>query len=77
LKIKEARESTSLAFRPNVFGRNRVNKENSSLYTFRIKADIRNKLEKMFGFKHSTIYPDFSGFPDFGTPKLKSYLNPK
>lgn len=75
--ISEARTATSLAFRPNVFGRKRSGKENGSLYTFRIKAnakeEIRNKLEKMFGFKHSTIYPDFSGFADFGTPNLKSY----
>jgi hypothetical protein len=49
---------------------------NGALYTFRIKdeakKDIRERLKQMFGYDHSTIYPDYSGFSLFGTPNLKS-----
>jgi hypothetical protein len=48
-----------------------------ALHTFRIKAsakeDIRNRLDKLFGYRHSTIYPDFSGFASFATPTIKVY----
>lgn len=45
-------------------------------YTIRIakkaKADIRKHLQKLFGYSHATIYPDYPGFALFGVQKLKT-----
>ncbi len=45
-------------------------------YTFRItagaKSEIRDRLGTLFGFQHSTIYPDFPGFADYAEPFLRS-----
>lgn len=76
-RISEARKACCLALRPHVFNPRRgISTHPGALYTFRIahaaKQDIRNKLEKMFGYQHSTIYPDYSGFASFGTPTLKT-----
>jgi hypothetical protein len=44
-------------------------------YTFRIrhsaKVDIRDRLQRLFGYSHLTMYPDYPGFADFGTPRLQ------
>lgn len=76
-KIDEVRASTSVAIRPHVFDPKQGGVIDGALYTFRIsagaKADIRARLKQMFGYDHSTIYPDYSGFSLFGTPSLKSY----
>ncbi|HEY9017833.1 FRG domain-containing protein [Thiomicrospira sp.] len=76
--IEEGRRACCIATRPHVFESGKGKSPGSgALYTFRIKAsakqDIRNRLEKLFGYKHSTIYPDFSGFSSFANPKIKSY----
>lgn len=75
-KIDEVRTSTSVAMRPHVFEPRKGGVVNGALYTFRIKhkakKDIRERLKQMFGYDHSTIYPDYSGFSLFGTPNLKS-----
>jgi hypothetical protein len=75
-KIDEVRASTSVALRPHVFDPKHGGVNDGALYTFRIhakaKADIRERLKQMFGYDHSTIYPDYSGFSLFGTPTLKS-----
>jgi hypothetical protein len=43
-------------------------------YTFRInaaaKADIRDRLGKVFAYSHQTIYPDYPGFAEFGMSHL-------
>lgn len=77
-KIDEGRKACCLAMRPHIFEPKKGPGANSgALYTFRIKAaaknDIRQRLDKMFGYKHSTIYPDYTGFSSFGTPHLRSY----
>jgi hypothetical protein len=45
-------------------------------YTFRIKAkvkaQIRERLQTLFGYRHSTIYPDFPGFAEFAEPHMRS-----
>lgn len=45
-------------------------------YTFRIKAEakpeIRKRLKTLFGYEHSTIFPDFPGFADFARPHLRN-----
>jgi len=75
--IEDGRSACCLALRPHSFTATTGAAQSGALYTFRIassaKADIRQRLEKMFGYRHSTIYPDFTGFAGFGTPWLKSY----
>ncbi|HIH0818900.1 FRG domain-containing protein [Vibrio tarriae] len=74
--INEVREAICVAARPHKFevkaGRE---VESDALFTFRIKAkaihEIRECLDKMFGYRHSTIYPDYTGFAQFGTRYLK------
>jgi hypothetical protein len=75
--IEEGRKACCIAVRPHAFDPTHGGVQTGALYTFRIssaaKALIRDRLEKMFGYKHSTIYPDYTGFASFGTPNLKSY----
>lgn len=75
--IDAGRGACSLALRPHKFAANAGPIPNSACYTFRISAaakqDIRNRLELMFGYKHSTIYPDYTGFSDFAVPHLKRW----
>ncbi len=75
--IEEGRNACCLALRPHVFDPGGGGVQAGALYTFRIshqaKTAIRDRLEKMFGYTHSTVYPDYTGFSTFGTPWLKSY----
>lgn len=77
--IEEVRSATSLAIRPHKLTTKHGGVSQDAVYTFRIvaqaKEDIRNRLEKQFGYKHSTVYPDFTGFSQFGTPYLHSSPN--
>ena len=74
--IEEGRKACCLALRPHVFSPSGGGLDTGALYTFRIaaraKKDIRDRLEKMFGYTHATIYPDYTGFAQFGTPNLKT-----
>lgn len=76
-RIEEGRSACCLALRPHVFDATRGGVKEGALYTFRIAAaaknDIRARLEKMFGYRHATVYPDYTGFSSFGTPWLKSH----
>lgn len=75
-KIDEVRRATSLALRAHKLDPQAGGVTSNAVYTIRIKAaakkDIRNWLENLFGYRHSTIYPDYTGFASFGTPDLKS-----
>ena len=75
-RIDEGRAACCLALRPHKFDPEHGGVSSGALYTFRIKAqakqEIRHRLEKVFGYTHSTIYPDYTGFSSFGTPHLKS-----
>ena len=75
-KIDDVRRATSLALRAHKLDPQAGGVTTDAVYTIRIKAsakqDIRNRLENLFGYRHSTIYPDFTGFASFGTPELKS-----
>ncbi|TYO99742.1 FRG domain-containing protein [Geothermobacter ehrlichii] len=75
-RIHEVRQATSLSIRPHKLNASRGGVTQDAVYTFRIKSEakesIRMQLEKNFGYKHSTIYPDFTGFSLFGTPELKT-----
>lgn len=77
-EIEEARKACCIAARPHVFEPAKGKGAGpGAIYTFRIKAgaknDIRKRLDKLFGYRHSTIYPDFSGFSNFALPNIKSY----
>ena len=75
-KIEEVRRCTSVSLKPHKLNAKRGGVSQDAVYSFRIeascKAEIREQLEKNFGYKHSSIYPDFTGFSTFGTPLLKS-----
>ena len=75
--IEDGRKACCVAIRPHSYDAVRGGVRNGALYSFRIshraKAEIRSRLERMFGYTHATIYPDYSGFSNFGTPWLRSY----
>jgi hypothetical protein len=75
-RIEEVRSATSIAIRPHKLNTVHGGVSQDALYTFRIAASaktaIRERLEKYFGYTHSTIYPDYTGFSLFGTPELKT-----
>jgi hypothetical protein len=74
--IAEGRSACCLALRAHKFNATRGAATSNLLYTFRIKSsaksEIRTHLERLFGYKHSTIYPDYTGFSAFGTAHLKT-----
>jgi hypothetical protein len=74
--MDEVRASTSISVHPNRLRTTRGRVSSSAVYTIRIraaaKAEIRKRLQTLFGYEHKTLYPDFSGFAQFGTPKIKS-----
>jgi hypothetical protein len=76
-RIEEGRSACSIPLRPHKFDATRGKATTGALYTFRIDASakqpIRERLEKLFGYTHATIYPDYTGFATFGTPTLKSW----
>jgi len=75
--IDTARGECCIAARAHKFAAKKGVTSKNALYTFRIsaaaKADIRKRLELMFGYRHSTIYPDYTGFSDFAIPELKRW----
>lgn len=74
--IAEVRAATSISLRPHRLTENEQGVWQNAVYTARIrakaKAEIRERLERSFGYQHKTIYPDFTGFALFGTPKLRN-----
>lgn len=71
LTISETRSLTSLAIQPRSFPTTSIRKNSKdSVYSIRISAkakpEIRKALKQVFGYTHSTIYPDFPGFSQFG-----------
>ena len=75
-KIAEVRAATSVALRRHKLRTVRGGVSQDAVYSFRIlhtaKREIRERLERNFDYKHSTIYPDYTGFAEFATPTLKS-----
>lgn len=75
--IDTGRSACSLALRPHKFTATSGAIPSNACYTFKISAsakrDIRERLKLMFGYKHSTIYPDYTGFSDFAVPHLKRW----
>jgi hypothetical protein len=72
----EVRRCTCLAFR---FHRARAREgrpADKPAYTFRISAaakeGIRARLHQVFGYSHQTLFHDYPGFAEHGTPDLKT-----
>lgn len=75
--IDEVRRAVSVPLRahklePDGGGSTPIN----PVYTLRIehtaKKEIRKHLQGLYGYRHATIYPDYSGFALYGRPGLKS-----
>ena len=75
-QIDEVRSATSLPLRVLKLDSSDRGVRKNAVYTVRItpkgKADIRKHLEKLYGYRHATIYPDPTGFAQFAVPQLKS-----
>lgn len=75
--IDRGREACCIALRPHKFSATTGATPRNACFTFKIsaaaKADIRKRLELMFGYKHATIYPDYTGFSEFAIPELKRW----
>ena len=75
-KINDVRASTSVALRPHKLNAKKGGVTQNAVYSFKIaaaaKAEIRQRLEKSFGYQHKTIYPDLTGFALHGSSYLKS-----
>lgn len=73
--MQEVRNAMSVAVHPNQLGATRGRISLSAVYTIRIsataKSEIRRRLKSLFGYEHRTIYPDFSGFAQFGISNLR------
>ncbi|MGL4236875.1 FRG domain-containing protein [Tabrizicola sp.] len=71
LTIDETRRITCIAVQPKPFPTKSI-RENTknSIYSIRItskgKKEIQSKLMQIYGYTHSTIYPDFPGFSLYG-----------
>lgn len=76
-KIEEVRRAISIPLKfHQLINNNPGRPPENPAYTIRIKkgakAEIRNCLEKLYGYRHETIYPDYPGFALYGYRKLKS-----
>ena len=75
-KIDEVREALSVPLRIHKIDKTKGRLPNNPSYTIRIKASakaaIRKHLQDLYGYRHATIYPDYSGFALYGRPTLKS-----
>ena len=74
--IADVRGAVSLPLRVHLLNAGPGKPATNPVYTIRIdakaKADIRTRLENLYGYRHSTMYPDFTGFSAFATPELRS-----
>lgn len=75
-KIDDVRRATSVPLRVHKLQSLAGGPSADAVYTVRINAsavtEVRKRLQDLFGYRHSTIYPDYTGFASFGAPRLKS-----
>ncbi|MDI6692313.1 MAG: FRG domain-containing protein [Anaerosomatales bacterium] len=73
--IDEVRRATSVAMRVQKVGADPDDPGFDVMYTLRISASavptIRRRLQELFGYEPLTMYPDYPGFADYGTPRLR------
>lgn len=75
--INEVRKAVSVPLRVHKIDVKGAGAEpQNPVYTMRIKqsakAQIRKHLQDLYGYRHATIYPDYTGFAQFGSPGLKN-----
>lgn len=75
-RIEDVRRAMSIPLRFYRFGEKKKGKDpRSPAYTIRIKAEakpeIRKRLEDLYGYRHSAIYPDVTGFAQHGYPGVR------
>lgn len=72
--IEDGRRACCLALRPHKLSAARGSVRSGAVFTFRIKqkakAEIRERIESMFGYAPSSIYPDFMGFAKYGVSSV-------
>lgn len=76
-KIEEVRRAVSVPLRAHKLEHDGGGGTPANpVYTLRIKhtakQKIRKHLQDLYGYRHATIYPDYSGFALYGRPSLKS-----
>lgn len=75
-RIEEVRQVLSVPLKVYKLTSGAGRDPNNPAYTIRIKASakpaIRKYLQDLYGYRHSTIYPDYPGFALHGWPRLKS-----
>lgn len=75
-KIDEVRRAVSVPIHFHKIAASQGHPPSNPAFTIRVasaaKQDIRQRLEKMYGLRHATIYPDFPGFAQFGRPTLRT-----
>jgi hypothetical protein len=74
LSLSQVREITCIAITPtSIERRTRSNIDNNCVYSIKIaasaKGKIRRVLDRIYGYNHSTIYPDYTGFSSYGAPR--------
>ena len=73
--IRTVRRITSVSLRRHKLPRDGGTVADNAVFSIRIKASakasIRERLERQFGYTHSVMYPDFTGFSSFGAPHLR------
>jgi len=76
--IAEVRQATSVSMRVHKLGAEGGGPSADAMYTIRIRAEaiagVRKCLDDLFGYRQSTLFPDYAGFADFGTPYLRTTL---
>lgn len=75
-KIDEVRRALSVSLHVNKIDSQGGKPPHNPVYTLRItgskKAEIRKRLEHLYGYSHATIFRDYSGFALYGHRALKS-----
>ena len=75
-KTDEVRRALSIPLKLHKIDSARGRPPDNPTYTIRIKytakAEIRKHLQELYGYRHSTIYPDYQGFALYGRPGLRT-----
>lgn len=78
-RIESVRKNTSVALRFHVAQAKAggVSEAGQPAFTARVaakaKADIRKRLERLFGYNTASLYGDYPGFAQFATPELVTH----
>jgi hypothetical protein len=74
--IADVRRVLSIPLQFHKIDASRGRPPDNPAYTIRVKAaakaEIRGRLQDLYGYRHATIYPDYPGFALYGWASLKS-----